>query len=221
MFGGALLSCSNALAQNAGEILSRSDAVQRKLAMWDVEVMTIHNAPWTTDHMETSERFVRLGDKSRTEGRNSATSISDGTFTWTYFPGNSEYLKHPSAIRVPVLWVPYSSHNARVLREESLTIGEQQFPCWVIDLPSQPRDPHLKTGPATVWIDKSTYLPLKQTSFVTATYPGRRELTEVTVTHAITKISFEQPADSLFQPELPADAVEVKQLGVPRLKVLR
>jgi hypothetical protein len=68
-------------------------------------------------------------------------------------------------------------------------------------------------GPATVWIDKGTYLPLKNTKNSSMNYPGQ-EPREITSTLAITKGVFGQPLpDSLFRPDLPAGAAEVKQLG--------
>jgi hypothetical protein len=91
----------------------------------------------------------------------------------------------------------------------------------VIDLPSQPPEPlvlqgHEYRGPATLWIDKATYLPVKRTSQQTLPATGLPGMgpREMTSTFAITKAAFDQPLpDSLFRPDLPAGAAEVKQLG--------
>jgi outer membrane lipoprotein-sorting protein len=218
--------CSGAAAQDAAEILRKSSEALRSLTNWDVELTTFYDTRLrgAASRSQTSERFVRSGNRFRVEETNGRLTVSDGNASWTYTPGGGEYLKHMSpGIQTPLIWVPYSSWNAKVTGEESVPIGGRQTPCWVIDLPSQPPQPlvlqgHESRGPATLWIDKATYLPVKRTSNQTLQVPGQ-ESREATTTFAITKAAFDQPLpESLFRPDLPAGAVEVKQLGFGGLR---
>jgi outer membrane lipoprotein-sorting protein len=218
LYGAAVaLVCSCAAAQDVGEILFKSREAVRSLASYDIEVTHIFEtqAQPGAGRSESRERLAVSGKKSRREQPNGLVSIGDGEFIWAYTSGRGEYMKGPfsNSIQGTELWSSYSASGAKVIKEESVPIGERQVPCWVIDLPRQPTRPaHEFQGPATLWIDKSTYLPVKRTSDQTIDVAGSSRVT--TTTLAITKATYGQPLpESLFKPELPADAAQVDRLG--------
>jgi outer membrane lipoprotein-sorting protein len=218
----AALFCSCAAGQDAAEILRKSAEAVRSLTSYDIELTQTYDnrTRETTSRSASRERLAASGNKSRREETGGRITVSDGESMWSYVPGRGEYIKQRfSGMQGTVLWAPYCARDAKMLREESVPIGERQVPSWVIELASPDplaqanRMDGCQPGPATVWIDKSTLLPVKQSKDTSMNAPGQ-PLREITSTLAITKAAFNQPlADSLFRPDLPADAAEVKQLG--------
>ena len=213
--------CFCSAAQDAPEILKKSAAALRSLTSYDITMTEIQDwrSPSDTSHRERRERWALSGKKSREEQPGAPITISDGEFTWQYYPGRSEYTKRPYMRRsTPPVWLYFAARNARVAGEESVPAGGRQVPCWVVEVGSQPAASAANgshAGPTIVWIDKATYLPLKRTVAFATNLPGQESMAS-SITLAITTETLDQPPpDSLFQPDLPTGAVEVDQLSVP------
>jgi len=112
----------------------------------------------------------------------SATFVSDGQFTYFYLAAMKKYMKKPAAgspeafaeSLMPGMSSMIGQANqlstAKVVREETLTVGDLKRDCFVIEYTidklslTKPAQIAITNAKATVWIDKERKLSLKQTS---------------------------------------------------------
>ena len=171
----ALLSVP-ALAQaplSVGDILKKVANTYSSLTQWDFEARTTSTLepggqftrPQRTAGKGSSKRRMEIGDA--VSGK--ALVIADGENVWAYQTQRNQYtrkaqvqepagtLSYFDALLLAYRFGPAGESDARLLREESIEIGNTKADCYVIQFQSVRRPRSVTTW----WIDKRRYLVLR------------------------------------------------------------
>jgi peroxiredoxin/outer membrane lipoprotein-sorting protein len=163
-------------------------------------------------------------------------SFSDGTTTWAYLPELKQYRRRagrgatqstePPADRASYLVglatgivtqyeeLPERVESPKVLRKESLVLGDQTVECWVVEADSGFPAEGQKTS-RTYWIDPARFLVLKEIQFTRFEADGGPLETRITTTFKQAKIEQAFP-QSWFTFDPPPGTKEVAEFRLPR-----
>ncbi|MDR3701382.1 MAG: redoxin domain-containing protein [Candidatus Sulfopaludibacter sp.] len=205
-------------AQTATEILQKVSGAYRGTAL-DIEWKEgyEHQSPASQNNTQAPIRMAQAGAKTRLE-EYGMLYVSDGVHNWQYSSAFHEYADNKGMMAnlfSRYLALPRGVQNARILREEPLTLQGSAVPCYVIEVErprNLPGSNQLVTR-ETYWIDKARYLVLKSTSSTLPTapdVPGGTSQRGIQVTRVA---SGDAVPDSLFQFTPPAGAKLVDRIS--------
>lgn len=152
------------------------------------------------------------------------TVISDGKSLWLYAPKEKEYIKRddtseltkilltrgaPTALIDLYKNLAQHSSEAKLLREETITAGDQQISCYVVELGST-TEAASQVETDTFWIDKKMSLVWRSQSIKrTSVENGDYNRSESNVNYSAIRIN-EPIEDTLFAFTSPAGVKEVE-----------
>jgi thiol-disulfide isomerase/thioredoxin len=220
------------LVRQASQAVKQYDSYQLE----SVVNIEMHGGVINTKLEMPSSISVRRPDHMRIESRSQAGTVdivSDGAHTWYYLSATKKYIERvasasPEAAVGNAGFMPKnlpdvakSIQSVKLTGEETLTIGGEKMPCWVIettfDKIGVPEPPVLiREGKQISWIRKSDQLSLQNTFEATLELPGVAEpvhMTQSTQTTAV-RLNIALP-DSLFVFTPPAGAKQTEDWTLP------
>jgi outer membrane lipoprotein-sorting protein len=206
-------------SQTATEILQKVAAAYRGGAPLDIEWKEgyDHQSPASQSNTQAPIRMAQAGAKTRLE-QYGMLYVSDGVHNWQYSSAFHEYADNKgvmASLFSPYLGLPRGVQNARILREEPLTLQGSAVPCYVIEAEwprNLPGGNQLVTR-ETFWIDKARYLVLKSSSSTLPTAPDVPGGNTQRVMQVTRVASGDGVPDSLFQFTPPTGARLVERIN--------
>ncbi len=224
---------------DARELLRQSEDAIKQYQTYELEsivLIEMHGGIIDTKLEMPSSISVRRPSHMRIESRSQAgavTIVGDGEHTWYYLSPPKKYIKR-AAVASPEAAlndsgmlpknlpdIKKSVKSVRIAREESLPVGGEDMPCWIvetsfdrIELPEQ--NITIVEGTQSSWIRKSDHLSLQTTFSAKLNLPGVSDpvnMTQSTRTAAV-RLNVDLP-DSLFVFTPPAGAKETEDWTLP------
>jgi thiol-disulfide isomerase/thioredoxin len=160
-----------------------------------------------------------------------STRVSDGTQAWLYLPPLNQYMRLPESARanqlgggmaaalLPALQsLDQGVDNVRMVSEESLPFGTGSRSCVVLEVVHDPGATGLAQPkvPRQFWIDRESFVVLKQVTTIRPTAPTGRSAVEQRETLTYSRVTLgESLPESLFAFRPPKGAQKVDQFAMP------
>ena len=226
-----------ASGQTAGEIVKKSAATYQSLKSYRFEAQVVEeNVRGDSQSRNLTTRIAVAGPLTlrRIElkgGRAAALRVYDGQTVWDFRPAPNQFARSDQATYEP----PYETLNligdpvdtyktadesavdARLLREETIEAAGGQRSCWVVGIPLQrPAGGPILERSTTYWIDKSSYLVLKESQY-TKMKPPASDVPQshmIAATYTVARVN-EPELEDLFHFQPPQGASEVAEFAGP------
>jgi peroxiredoxin/outer membrane lipoprotein-sorting protein len=218
-----------ASGQTGPEILQKAADTYRSLKSYRFEAQEVEELASESSESRTRATLISAASPPnlrRLETKGGPTSslrVYDGQTVWEFRPGPNQFARFNQAAYSasrggpgdpvdPYKTLDKDASDAKLMREETIAAAGGQRPCWVVEVPQkfQAGAGLLERSPTTYWIDKSTYLVLKQSGFVRFKTPrdDTAKTQTSTVTFSVARINEPIP-EELFHFQQPQDASEV------------
>jgi len=234
-----------ALSQTAGDIVKQVADKYQSLKSYRLEAQVVTEpSPMTALSVVARPPALRRMEMTG-NSRLAGLLVYDGHTVWDYRSGPNQFARadeatyrSPIAVlnRVPMQvndpvdrykTFQEAAASAKLLREETIEAAGAQRPCWVVEIsPESPGgDGTMERNTNTYWIEKSTYLVLKESHTAnfqalrggdgTTTPAEMRRISQTTtVTYTAARVN-EPIADDSFHFEPPQGATEVAEFTRP------
>lgn len=132
-------------------------------------------------------QLVRIEAKTMPQ---SETVVADGAGMWIYRDADGEYWRTPGQPPAELLAnafpslarelstprLPQAMRSARLVGEETLSVGERHFPCYVVEVTVDPQaaEGTLANHVVRLWLSERYKVPLKVTATFLPSRPGER-----------------------------------------------
>jgi len=221
--------------QPAPEILKKTAETYQSLKSYHFEAQVVSET--VSDYNESKSRSIRISAATlpglrRLEskgGQNSSLRVFDGKSVWEFRAGPKQYARQDQATyeppRMNMLSDPVDnykslgkSEGATLLREETIDAAGGKRLCWVIEVPSRFKVSGMiiERSPTTYWVDKSSYLVLKEHYLMKTKSPMMEsaQTQTSTTTYSVASANEAVPAE-LFRFQPPEGATEVAEFSSP------
>lgn len=225
-----------ATTPDAAALLARVGEVYRGLTTYHFAGTTTITVVMTGQNQVIELPFrlaLESPGKARSEVMNpmfQLVQVWSGDTLWTLVPQLEQYTRqalpprtepaNPLAQGTPLVRYPVMSENlaeARIEREETVQVGKDRHPCWVVRARyDRAVQPGAEPSPTTFWIDRTRHLVLRESTLVTLSSDPQAGAMRMThVTHLETAQAGEALPAGLFTFVPPAGARPVERLDVP------
>ena len=221
-----------ASSQTAEDILKQVAGKYRSLKSYRLEAQIVTEPGTLVMKLTVAARPPALR-RMETSGVPSAAALRvyDGHTVWDFRPAPNQFARADQAAYdapftgLNLLHDPVDTYQtldedaarAKLLREETIDAAGAQRLCWVVDAsPESAAGGGMIERTDTYWIEKSTYLVLKesQTTNISALRGGAGRTQTTTVTYTAARVD-EPIADDFFHFEPPRGATEVAEFRRP------
>ena len=224
------------------QLVKRVSEAYRDLSSYEIRAVVITEQHWDEVRELTEVPVVMAEDKAgkfRVESKHplmGGLEVSDGKTIWEYAAMGHQYTKKAASAGLdvaddaPLMPTNYvkryrelaaKTSEARLLREETLTLEEKDVPCEVIEVEfgNDPAMQKKQESAHTFWIDKENALVLQEMWDSKSDMMGISSQTRTTVVYKAIHIG--PPAETLFGFSPPLNAKEVGEIGLPGMSARR